>query len=64
MNVEAYLLWVLSNINTLAIEDLLPYSNKAKQFKIEVDGWNLPQSTAGNNFTIKIKPRLVAWVLN
>ena len=32
------LLWVLSNINTLAIEDLLPYSNKAKQFKIEVDG--------------------------
>lgn len=38
LNVEAYLLWVLSNINTLSIEDLLPYSNKAKQFKIEVDG--------------------------
>ena len=38
LNVEAYLSWVLSNINNLPIDDLLPYSDSAKRFKIEIDG--------------------------
>ena len=38
LNVEAYLSWVLSNINTLPIDNLLPYSDAAKRFKIEIDG--------------------------
>ena len=34
LNVKAYLGWVLSNINTLSIDDLLPYSEKANMFKM------------------------------
>ena len=38
LDVQKYLCWLLSNINTLPIDDLLPYSEKAKQFKLEVQG--------------------------
>ena len=38
LNVEAYLSWVLNNINIIPIDDLLPYSDAAKRFKIEIDG--------------------------
>ena len=34
LNVKAYLGWVLSNIYTLSIDDLLPYSEKANKFKL------------------------------
>ena len=31
---KAYLGWVLGNINTLSVDDLLPYSEKANKFKM------------------------------
>lgn len=36
LNVEAYLNYVLSNINTLPIDYLLPYSKEVSKFKIKV----------------------------
>lgn len=36
LDVQRYLDWLIANINTLSIDDLLPYSEKAKQFKLKV----------------------------